>query len=312
MTITAYTDKVLLKKLIEIEDQIGNTPLIDVSVFSSNPNVKIFAKAEWKQLGGSVKARPAYNIIKQAVIEGDLHSEKTLIDASSGNTGIAYASIAQKVGFKATIVLPENASLKRKKILKELGAKIIYTSPFESTDGAQDKALELFESNPDKYFYADQYNNDNNWKAHFFTTGPEIIQQTNEEITHFVAGLGTTGTYTGVSEYLKLLHPKVHITGLQPETALHGLEGWKHLETAIIPGIYKADLANQFLNIKTEEAYDFIIKTKKKANLSLSPSSAANLVGAVKVSQQIQKGTIVTVFPDNSDKYQEVNQQLFN
>ena len=308
---TALIDKRLLKQLLEISPLIGNTPLLNVSIFSENPKVKIYAKAEWHQLGGSVKARPAFNIIKKAILTGELNKEKSLIDATSGNTGIAYAAITQKLGINTTIVLPENASLKRKEILKQLGAKIIFTSPFESTDGAQDKALELFENHPDRYFYADQYNNENNWKAHYQTTAPEIIEQTKGKITHFIAGLGTTGTYTGVSNYFKHNYPEIYIAGLQPDTALHGLEGWKHLETANIPGIYQADLANQFSTIKTEEAYETVVKAKQLTGLELSPSSAANLLGAQKLSKKIKTGVIVTVFPDNKEKYEEVYDQLF-
>ncbi len=299
-------------RLTQIESMVGNTPLISITRLHQNPRVKIFAKVEWEQLGGSVKSRPAFSIIKTAIENGYLDEDRHLLDATSGNTGIAYAAIGAELGVPITICLPENASQERKELLWEYGANIFFTSRFESTDGAQAKARELKSTYPDKYFYADQYNNEANWKAHFNNTAFEIFQQTDMKITHFVAGLGTTGTFVGTGRRLKQLNPNIQLIALHPDTALHGLEGWKHLETARVPGIYDNKLADQDLLVDTLEAYEMIKLAKQKENLLLSPSSAANLAGAVKVVEQIEAGVIVTILPDNADKYKEVTEQIWN
>jgi len=225
----------LQSKLNEVARQVGNTPLLPLRKIFSKKNVHLFAKEEWKQLSGSVKCRPAFNIIRKAIENGELSQDSALLDATSGNTGIAYAAIGAKLGIKVVLCLPENASKERKEILQSLGAEIILTSRFEGTDGAQEVAKELVEKNPGKYFYADQYKNDNNWKAHYLTTAPEIFNAL-PGITHFVAGLGTTGTFTGTGRKLRELKPSINLISLQPDSALHGLEGWKHLETAVESG----------------------------------------------------------------------------
>ncbi|MEO0473961.1 MAG: cysteine synthase family protein [Bacteroidota bacterium] len=301
----------LLKELDTTGKQIGNTRLYPLTSFWPKVGVKIYAKLEWEQLGQSVKARAAYYIIRHAVLTGKLGQGKRLLDATSGNTGIAYASIASRLGIPLTIVMPENASPERKTMLKALGAELIYTSPLESTDGSQRKARKLSEARPDLYYYADQYNNENNWKAHYQGTANEIYKQTEGTITHFIAGLGTTGTFTGTSRRLRELIPSVTTVALQPETAMHGLEGWKDLETAKVPGIYDASIHDEVRHIASEDAYDFVKKAARQEGLLLSPSSAANLAGAVQYAASLEQGVIVTVFPDDFSKYQEVYKVLF-
>lgn len=309
--ITQEIDLKLTEQLDVIGKFIGNTPLFPITRLHANENVKIFAKLEWQQLGGSVKSRPAFNIIKNAILNGELSPEKRLLDATSGNTGIAYAAIGAALGIPVTICLPENASEERKTILKAYGAEIIFTSKFGSTDEAQEIAQELSLKNPDKYYYARQYQNEANWKAHYHTTAEEIWRQTNGEITHFVAGLGTTGTFTGSSRRLRELNPDIRLISLQPDSALHGLEGWKHLETAIVPTIYDPTIAHQNLEMDTYNAYDTIKQVAAKEGLLISPSAAANLNGALQVADQLDAGVIVTVFPDNAEKYSEVINNLF-
>lgn len=301
-----------LKSLVvKLENQVGNTPLADLSRLSPNSKVTILAKQEWHQLGGSVKARPAFNIIKQAVFTGALSPEQHLLDASSGNTGIAYAIIGDSLGIPVTICLPQNASKERIALLKKYRAEIIFTSPFGSTDEAQEQARALTLQHPGKYFYADQYANANNWKAHYHTTADEIFKQTDKEITHFVAGLGTTGTFVGTGRRLKELNSSIKLIALQPDMALHGLEGWKHLDTAMVPSIYDDSIADEMLAISTEASYQLIRTIYKHYGYHVSPSSAANLVGAIKVATEIKQGTVVTVFPDNADKYQDVIDSIF-
>lgn len=306
---TIPSDTTLIKKLLALQDQVGNTPLYKIEKLFTKENVSIYAKLEWEQLGGSVKTRPAYNIIRNAIENGELNRSKTLLDATSGNTGIAYATIAKELGIRVALCLPENASEERKDILRSLDAEIIYTSKFEGTDGAQEVAKALAEKYPQRYFYASQYTNVNNWKAHYFTTAMEIHREM-PGITHFVAGLGTTGTFIGTGKRLKALHPGIQLISLQPDLPMHGLEGWKHLETAVVPAIYDPGLADETIEIATEEAYEIIKNAACTEGLMLSPSSSANLAGAIKVARRIDKGIIVTVLPDNADKYQEAIKQL--
>ncbi|MEQ9422966.1 MAG: cysteine synthase family protein [Cyclobacteriaceae bacterium] len=309
--ITLDINSKLIDRTLEIGKYIGNTPLFEIKNLVKKENVKVFAKLEWNQLSGSVKARPAYEIIKEAVLSGELNEHKTLLDASSGNTAIAYAAIGAAIGLPVTICLPENASEERKQILKAYGAEIILTSKFGTTDESQEKALELYENNPLKYFYADQYNNENNWKAHYRRTGVEILNQTNREVTHFVAGLGTTGTFTGTSQRLKEELPEIKAIALEPDEALHGLEGWKHLETARVPGIFREELIDQRIPINTYEALGLMPGIASNEGLLVSPSAAANLLGALEVARSIDEGVIVTIFPDNAEKYGEVLKSLF-
>ncbi len=269
----------LTEKIKQLEPFIGNTPLFPLKNIFQKDGVEIYAKLEWQQLGGSVKARPAFNIIKQAVLSGELHPGKHLLDATSGNTGIAYAAVGAAMGIPVTLCLPENASKERKSILRAYGANLLLTSPVEGTDGAQQKAKELFAAEPEMYFYADQYTNEHNWKAHFHSTGHEIYHQTKGKATHFVAGLGTTGSFMGTGRRLKQYNPDIELVGLHPDTPMHGLEGWKHLETAIVPRFYRPDLADRQLDIDTFKAYEMIKEAARAEGLLLSPSAAANLLG---------------------------------
>ncbi|MDR8392270.1 cysteine synthase family protein [Aliifodinibius sp. S!AR15-10] len=290
---------------------IGETPLYPITNINPNKNVKVFAKLEWQQFGSSVKARPAYRIVRDAIQRGDLTPEKHLLDASSGNTGIAYAHIGAALGIPVTLCLPENASEERKQILKALGVNIKYTSRTGSTDEAQEIAQKLYEENPEKYYYADQYSNPSNWKSHYYTTAPEILEQSGYEVTHFVAGLGTTGTFTGTGRRLKEYDEDIELIGLQPDLAMHGLEGWKHLETAHTPGIYDDSVADQMRTISTERSHDIVKRAAREEGLLISPSSAANLAGALEIAQELDEGVVVTIFPDDGSKYGQVINQLF-
>jgi cysteine synthase B len=307
---TKQEEERLAKRIREVEKQIGNTPVRQVSPeLYDVPGVSIYAKMEWMQHGGSIKARAAYSIIRNAIDKHQLNEKTILLDATSGNTGIAYAAIAREIGLKVSLCLPENASLERKEILTSLGVDIIYTSPLEGTDGSQQVAQDLVNKEPGKYFYADQYKNENNWKAHYNTTAFEILEQV-PNITHFVAGLGTTGTFVGTGRRLRELRPDVQLIALQPDSALHGLEGWKHLPTAVVPKIYDDTVADEVLEVTTEQAYAMLKKVHDVEGLLLSPSSAANVVGSIMIAERIKKGTIVTVLPDNADKYSEVIKKL--
>ena len=288
----------------------GNTPLYTLQNILPETGVTVSAKLEWMQIGGSVKSRPAFQIIKDAIDRGDLTEGKILLDASSGNTAIAYAAIGAALGIKVAICLPENAGQARKDILLAHGAELILTSRFGGTDDAQIKAKELVSAHPNRYYYADQYNNDSNWKAHYHTTGEEIFNQTNGSITHLVVGLGTSGSAMGSYRKLKELNPAIKLITLQPEVAMHNLEGWKHMETAIVPGIYQPTLADDNIFIDSAEALALIEKVATKEGFLISPSSAGNLLGALKVAERIDQGHVVTLFPDNADKYSEVLKSL--
>ena len=295
----------LINKAKGLSVQVGNTPMVRLRNLVHKKGVELWVKKEWEQLSGSVKCRAAYRIFLDALQKGELNEHKALLDATSGNTGIAYAAIGSALGIKVVLCLPENASIERKQILTALGADIIYTSKYEGTDGAQEVAKELADKHPDKYFYADQYKNDNNWKAHYNTTAVEIINDL-PDISHFVAGLGTTGTFVGTGRRLKEYDRTIQLVSFQPDSALHGLEGWKHLETAVVPQIYDPTLADKNIEVSTEEAYEIIKAVNKHEGLLLSPSSAANIAGALKVIDEIEEGVVVTVLPDNADKYSEV------
>lgn len=305
---TSNVDIELIRQAETIGMQVGNTP-VRLFRYWKNENIVVHAKLEWEQISGSVKARAAYAIIYNAILEGKLNSTTLLLDATSGNTGIAYASICRQLQIPVTLCLPENASKERKKILEEHGVEIIYTSAYDGTDGAQLIANRLSIKNPGVYFYADQYKNQHNWKAHYQTTGPELLRDV-PGITHFVAGLGTTGTFTGTGRRLKDSNSGICLVALQPDSALHGMEGWKHLETAVVPGIYDDQLADAFEEISTEEAYATIVSVYRQEGLLLSPSSAANLAGAFRIAERIKDSVVATVLPDNADKYNDVIKQL--
>ena len=306
------TQKNIKEQLSKIASQIGNTPLADISVLSPNPDVRILAKVEWQQFSNSVKARAAFNIIKDAIEKGEIHPQRGLIDASSGNTAVAYASIGAALGIPVAICLPENASSQKKMALQALGANVVFTSKFGTTDEAQLKAKELADKHPEKYWYADQYANENNWKAHYNGTAMEILSQTNGGITHFITGLGTTGTFIGTGRRLKKENPDIRLIALQPDMAMHGLEGWKHLESARVPKIYDDSLADETYFIDTWDAYDVLKRTAGESGLLVSPSAAANIAGAIKLSQQISTGTIVTILTDHCSNYPEILSEIFN
>lgn len=299
----------LIEKAERLRSKVGNTPMHHFSRLFRKKGVQLFAKKEWRQLSGSVKCRAAYFIFRDALEKGLLTEGKHLLDATSGNTGIAYAAIGRELGIGVTLCLPENASEERKTILRSLGAEVILTSRFEGTDGAQQVAREMAEAEPHKYYYADQYRNENNWKAHYHTTAIEIIREV-PSITHFVAGLGTTGTFVGTGRRIRKEMPGAKLISLQPDSALHALEGWKHLETAIVPGIYDDSVADENREIGTEEAYETLKAALKYEGLLLSPSSAANLAGAIRVAEKLEEGVVVTVLPDNADKYGEVIKKI--
>ncbi len=305
---TLTADNPLKSSLERIAPLIGNTPLLALNLPISE-NVHIYAKLEWQQYSGSVKARAAFNIIKTAIEHGDLQKGKTLLDASSGNTALAYAAIGAALQIPVCICLPENASETRKTMLKAYGVDLVYTSPFGGTDEAQEVAAKMASEN-EHYFYANQYSNDANWLAHYHGTGPEIESQLNGFPEYFVAGLGTTGTVVGTARYFAEQGAQTKIVGLQPDAILHGLEGWKHLESAVQPKIYDEDLLDEVLEIDTYEAFKLIKTMAKTQGLLLSPSAAANLAGALAIAEKIDSGSIVTVFADDASKYTEILKKL--
>ena len=309
--ITSQIDIKLLQKARKLAPEVGGTPLVRMSRINRKNGVELWAKQEWKQISGSVKCRAAYRIIVDALEKGQLDEDRILLDATSGNTGIAYAAIGAKIGLRVALCLPENASEARKNILQSLGAEIIFTSRFEGTDGAQEMARQLAREFPEKYFYADQYKNQNNWKAHYHTTAEEIISEM-PDLTHFVAGLGTSGTFMGTGRRLKEYRDDIQLVSFQPDSALHGLEGWKHMETALVPAIYNPALADSSLEVSTEEAFEMIRRAWIEEGIELSPSSAANLAGALKLIDTIDKGIVVTVLPDNADKYEHIIKKILH
>jgi len=304
-----------LQQATEIVDLIGYTPLIRLRRVTRDlpDSIEIYGKAEWFNPGGSVKDRPAWNIVRTAIERGELRGGKRLLDATSGNTGIAFAMIGAALGFGVTLCMPANVSTERKRILKAYGAEVIYTDPLESSDGAIRKARELYAQHPDRYYYADQYNNPANWQAHYETTGVEIWQQTEGRITHFVAGLGTTGTFVGVGRRLRGYRRDIQLISLQPDSPFHGLEGLKHLETAIVPGIYDPTLADANLAISTEDAYAMARRLAREEGLLVGVSAAAAVVGSLRVAEAILRdaetrgiephAVIVTILCDSADKY---------
>ena len=284
---------------------VGNTPLLPLQRVTSNlsPRVRVFAKAEWFNPGGSVKDRPALNIIQNAIIHGDLAGGKRLLDSTSGNMGISYATFGAALGIPVTLALPASASSERISILRALGAELVLTDPLEGSDGAILKAREMAAENPERYWYANQYNNPANWQAHYVSTGPEILCQTNEQITHFIAGLGTSGTFTGTSRYLLEQLPGVKVIAFQPDASFHGLEGLKHMPSAIKPGIYDEALAGTPLEVRTEAAHEMLIRLAREEGLFVGISSAAAAVAALQVASKLEEGVVVTVFPDAGYKY---------
>jgi len=288
-------------------DLIGNTPLVHLTRIGSEfPNIEFCAKAEWFNPGGSVKDRPALSMIEAGLASGLLQPGKTIIDATSGNTGIAYAMIGAALGYRVTLCLPESASHERKRILRAYGAELLFTPGEEGTDGAIRRVREIVAKDPSEYFYPDQYSNPANWQAHSRTTAREIWEQTSGRVTHFVAGLGTSGTFVGTTRRLREFNPKIRCVSLQPEASFHGLEGWKHMPSAMRPAIYDATLADENVGVGTEEAYRLVKRLAREEGLLVSPSSAAALQGCFLVARGIprnERAVIVTVFPDSAAKY---------
>jgi cysteine synthase B len=286
---------------------IGNTPLLRLDRLTQDlPGIQLFGKAEWYNPGGSVKDRAAWNIVAQARASGRFGPNQTLLDSTSGNTGIAYAMIAAAEGFPLTLCMPENVSIERKRILHAYGATIIYTDPGDGSDGAIRAARELFAREPGKYFYADQYSNDANWQAHYHGTANEIWQQTEGQVTHFVSMMGTSGTFMGTTRRLKELNPAVRCISLQPDSPFHGIEGAKHMSSAIVPKIYDPSLADQDIGISTEAAYRMAIRLAREEGLLVGISAAAAVVGCLQVAQQLgssERAVFVTILCDSGDKY---------
>src|ERR1700742_4027507 len=294
------------KSLLEC---IGNTPLLRLErVVKEFPNVEFAAKAEWFNPGGSVKDRPALSMIQAGLKSGALTPGKTIIDATSGNTGIAYAMIGAALGYPVKLALPDSASHERKRILAAFGAELVITPGDEATDGAIRKVHEIVAADPQKYFYPDQYSNEANWQAHYHGTANEIWNQTEGRITHFVSMLGTSGTFVGTTRRLKELNPTVKCISLQPDSSFHGIEGAKHMASAIVPKIYDATLADENIEIATEDAYAMARNLSRNAGLLVGISAAAAVVGCLKIARKLQlkrsqEAVIVTMLCDSGDKY---------
>jgi len=292
-----------------LTERIGNTPLLRLDALTRDlPGVALLGKAEWCNPGGSVKDRAACNIVAEAQRRGDLHPGRILLDATSGNTGIAYAMLGAAEGFPVTLCMPENVSRERKQILQGYGANILYTDPADGSDGAIRMARQLAAEHPDQYYYADQYSNEANWKAHYFGTANEIWQQTQGRITHFVSMLGTSGTFIGTTRRLKELNPRVQCISLQPDSAFHGIEGAKHMSSAIVPKIYDPSLADRNLEISTEDSYAMARHLSRNAGLLVGISAAAAVVGCLKIARDLQlkrgqEAVMVTILCDSGEKY---------
>jgi cysteine synthase B len=285
---------------------IGNTPLIQIRKMAKHlRGAQVFAKAEWLNPGGSVKDRAGRKIIEDGERSGQLTKDKIILDSTSGNTGIAYAMIGAVKGYRVELVVPANISEERKKALEAYGVKLIYTDPILGSDGALLEARRIFEAHPERYFKADQYNNPANWKAHYETTGVEIIHQTGGKVTHFIAGVGTGGTLMGTGKRLREFNPHIKLFGVQPDSGFHGIEGLKHIETAIRPGIYDETILDGTFFVQTEDAFDMARRLTKEEGLWVGPSSGAAFGAALKLAESLEQGLIVTIFPDGGARYPE-------
>lgn len=282
--------------------RVGNTPLLRLGHLVGNPDVALYAKAEWHNPGGSIKDRPALNMILDGRRTGKLTQGKTIIDATSGNTGIAYAMVGSILGYRVELVVPANVGVERKRMIEAFGAKVIYSDPLEGTDGSRELVRTIVARNPHRFFYPDQYNNPANWQAHYETTGPEILRQTADGITHFVCGLGTTGTFVGTARRLKE-NATVRCIAVQPDSSFHGLEGLKHLPSAWVPGIYDPTLADETEFVSTEESYTMVKRLAREEGLLVGISSAAAVVASLRLIDRLDEGVVVTIFPDNASKY---------
>jgi len=289
---------------IQVIEAVGNTPLLELNrVGADIAPVKLCAKAEWFNPGGSVKDRPALNMILDGERSGKLTHEKILMDATSGNTGIAYAMIGAALGYRVKLCVPKNIGDLRQRILEAYGAELVFSDPTLGSDGAIEAAIRLYESDKETYFYPDQYSNPANWQAHYHTTAPEILRQTNGEITHYVAGLGTTGTLCGTGRRLKEENESIKIVSFQPDSPMHGLEGMKHLPTSLVPAIYSEDVADDNVWIRTEDAYAMVLRLAREEGLLVGLSAGAAVVASLQIARKLSSGTVVTVLPDSGHKY---------
>ena len=288
---------------VSVLDTIGRTPLLRLRRLGGDSGVEIYAKAEFQNPGGSVKDRAAAAILREAEASGRLRSGAVILDATSGNTGIAYAMIAAARGYRLKLCVPGNVTAERLRTLRAYGADLVITNPMEGTDGAIREARRLYAEAPDKYFYADQYNNDANWRAHYDTTAVEILEQTDGRITHFVAGLGTSGTFVGTGRRLRAFRRDIKLISVQPESPLHGIEGLKHMETAIRPGIYDASLADEDVRVSTERSHALTRRLAAEEGLLVGVSSGAALAATLDLAERIHEGVIVTIFPDSGTRY---------
>ncbi len=302
---TRSIDKKAPFELPGLENLVGNTPLIPLRRIGKglSPRVSLFAKAEWFNPGGSIKDRPALRIIHTALASGQLRPGMRLLDSTSGNTGIAYATFCASMGIPVTLTIPANASRERIAILKALGAELILTDPLEGSDGALLAARALAADQPDFYYYANQYNNPANWEAHFFGTGPEIIAQTNGQVTHLVAGMGTSGTLMGTGRALREFNPVVRLIAVQPDAPMHGLEGLKHMASAIVPQIFDPQWVDETVEIQTETAYHMVRRLASEEGLLVGISSGAAAAAALLQAENLEEGTVVIIFPDGGQKY---------
>ena len=290
-------------QVASLTERIGHTPLLRLPA-AGNPSLEVLAKAEWANPGGSVKDRDAWRMLAEAEKSGQLRPGQTLLEATSGNTGIALAMLAAARGYQVRLCLPRNISPERHRILSAYGAELTYTDPGEGSDGAIRRAREIIAAEPDRYFYIDQYSNPANWQAHYYGTAEEIWEQTEGRVTHFTATLGTSGTFIGTSRRLKELNPRIRCVSLQPDSPFHGLEGLKHMATALVPAIYDPGVADEDWGIATEDAYAAVRRLARTQGLLVGISAGAAWVGASRLAEQAGPGAVVvTVFPDNADKY---------
>ncbi len=297
------------RKVESVLDLIGNTPLVEIQRIATglSPRVKVYAKLEGMNPGGSVKDRPAWRMVQEGLRSGKLRPGKTILDSTSGNTGIALAMIGSVLGYPVELVMPANVSVERKQIINAYGAKAIYSDPMEGSDGAIRECREILQAYPEKYFKPDQYFNPMNPQAHYENTGPEIYRQTNGAVSHFVAGIGTGGTVMGTGRYLKEINPNVQIIAVEPDDALHGLEGLKHMASSIVPGIYREEALDDKISVSTEDAYSMVYRLSQEEGLLVGQSSGAALFAALKIARRLRAATVVTLFPDFGDKYLTTN-----
>ncbi len=308
-TATGGTEQSPPARTPSVLDLVGNTPMVRIQTLARDlpPDVRVYAKLEGFNPGGSVKDRPALNMIRDGIKKGLLRPGKTILDSTSGNTGIALAMVGAALGYSVELVMPENVSTERKKIIRAYGANIIFSSGLEGSDGAIRLCREVLKGDPDKYFKPDQYFNEANPEAHYLTTGPEIWRQTDGKITHFVTGIGTGGTVIGTGRFLKERDPAIQVIAVEPDDSFHGLEGLKHMASSIVPGIYKEQELDAKIPVSTEDAYDMVYELGTAEGMVVGQSSGANLVGALQVARRLERGVVVTIFCDFGARYLSTN-----